>query len=497
MRPIFGLTLLALLAGCGGGDSSGTTGGPAPTPSPTVAPTPTPTQTPTQTHLNVIVLLVDDLGWRDVGFMGSPFYDTPNVDKLASEGMRFDVAYSAAPLCSPSRAALMSGMNPVSTGITDVTVGGSAAPDNSLLIPPTSSDRLQLSVDTLAERFKRGGYATMFAGKWHLGPNADYYPEKQGFDVNAGGWLVGAPNGAVKGREYFSPYQNPRLKDGPDGEFLEDRLANETINFIRAHRTQPFFVLHAFYAVHAPYNQIDPYFAAYQAKVAALPAGKEPYRIMAYGVGSKSIQNNPQYGSMVTAMDAEVGKILAELDQDNLTSKTIVVFTSDNGGLSTYDWGGTSNEPLRGGKSWLYEGGIRVPLVIKAPGVTQAGSHSSYPTTTTDLVPTLLHLANLPSTDPTFEGLDLFRSDPLPAQRDMFWHYPHYSAGSRPVGAIRSGDWKLIEFFEGNPSELYNLADDPYETHDMAAARPDVVADLHAKLVAWRAQAGAKMPTPR
>lgn len=496
MRAVLGLSLCALLMACGaGGSSSGTAGGPAPSPTP--APSSTPTPAPAPQHLNVIVFLVDDLGWRDVGFMGSTFYDTPNVDKLASEGMIFDQGYAAAPLCSPSRAALMSGMSPPATGITNVTVGGDPVPANSLLIPPASSDRMQLSVDTIAERFKRGGYATMFAGKWHLGPTSDYWPEKQGFDVNAGGYSLGAPNGAVAGREYFSPYRNPRLPDGPDGEYLEDRLANETINFIKSHRTQPFFVLHAFYSVHTKINAIDPYFAAYQAKVAALPGGTEPYRVTNYKFEVKTWQNVPDYGSMVSAMDGEVGKILAEVERDGLASNTVVVFTSDNGGLSSYGYGETSNEPLLGGKGWLYEGGIRVPLVIKAPGVTQPGSRTSYPATTVDLMPTLLHLANLPSSDPTFEGIDLFQSNPAPLQRDLFWHFPHYWAGSRPVGAIRSGDWKLIEFFEGPQSQLYNLADDPGETHDLAALRPDVVADLHARLVAWRAKTGAQMPIPR
>lgn len=498
MRALLGLSLCALLAACGaGGSSGGTAGGPAPSPTPAPSSTPTPTPAPSPGHLNVLVFLVDDLGWRDTGFMGSTFYDTPNVDKLASEGMRFNQAYAAAPLCSPSRAALMSGESPPTTGITNVTEGAYPTPTNSLLIPPASSDRLQLSVNTIAERFKQGGYATMFAGKWHLGPTGDYWPEKQGFDVNAGGWGAGAPNGAVKGREYFSPYRNPRLKDGPDGEYLEDRLANETINFIRGHQTQPFFVVHAFYSVHPVINAIDPYYATYQAKVAALPGGTEPFRVASYNIGMKAWQNLADYGSMVSAMDGEVGKILAELDQDGLTSKTIVIFTSDNGGLANYGWGTTSNEPLRGGKGWLYEGGIRVPLIIKAPGVTQAGSHTEYPATTVDLVPTLLHLANLPSTDPTFEGIDLFQSDPLPVERDLYWHFPHYWGGSRPVGAIRSGDWKLIEFFEGPRSELYNLATDPGETQDVASLRPDIVAVLHAKLEAWRAKDGALMPTAR
>ena len=440
---------------------------------------------------NVVFILADDLGYMDIGANNpKTFYETPNIDGIAAKGMRFTQGYAACPVCSPTRGSIMTGKYPPRTGITDY-IGGSRS---GKLLPASNRDRLALDETTLAEAFKAEGYATFFAGKWHLGPEG-FWPEQQGFDFNLGGTDAGGP---YKGGKYFSPYQNPRLPDGPTGEYLADRLASETVKFIAAHRDQPFFAYLSFYSVHTPLMAPEDLRKKYEAKAKSLPSngpefGKEHKNEV------RLVQNHAVYAGMIEAMDQAIGKVMAELESQGVADRTIVVFTSDNGGLSTSEGHPTSNLPLRGGKGWLYEGGIREPMIIRVPGMNKPGSICETPITSPDFYPTLLELAGLPlrpkehadgmSFAPLFKGAPLVRGP-------LFWHYPHYgNQGGAPGGAVRDGDWKLIEWYEGS-IELYNLHDDLSEQHNLAAENPAKVKDLQAKLAAWRKDVGAVMPTP-
>lgn len=441
---------------------------------------------------NVVVFLVDDLGQRDLSCYGSSFYETPNLDRLAAQGARFTDAYSACPVCSPSRAALMTGKYPQRLGITDYI--GAPQPEkwdrNTELLPAPYSERLELSETTLAETLKAAGYATMFAGKWHLGPEG-HWPEDQGFDVNKGGTNAGGPYG---GKKYFSPYGNPRLPDGPEGEHLPDRLATEVNRFIETHRDKPFFTYFSFYSVHTPLMGRPDLVEKYKEKKKRLglsaqyaPEGDREVRL---------IQEHAIYAAMVEAMDLAVGKVLAKLDELALTENTIVVFTSDNGGLSTAEGSPTSNLPLRGGKGWMYEGGIREPFIVRWPGVTKPGSTPTTPVSDIDLFPTFAAAAG--TSAPTSDGIDLkpiLLGEKTP-ERPLFWHYPHYgNQGGRPSAAIRLGDWKLIEWFESGKTGLYNLAEDLSEARDLSSEQPDRVKELLGKLHAWQKEVGAKLPS--
>ena len=447
---------------------------------------------------NVVVFLVDDLGMMDVG-ANNPrsFYETPNVDRLARHGLRLTAGYAACPVCSPTRASIQTGKYPQRVGITDYI--GAAQPEDwkrpTKLRPAPYAERLALEEPTLAEHLKQAGYATFFAGKWHLGPEG-YWPENQGYDVNKGGIDRGGPYG---GNKYFSPYGNPRLEDGPPGEHLPDRLATETVRFIEAHREAPFLAFLSFYSVHTPLMARPDLEAKYEAKKASHPA-EGPITGQEHASKVRLVQDHAIYAGMVEAMDQAVGKVLGALDRLDLAGRTIVVFTSDNGGLATSEGHPTSNLPYRAGKGWPYEGGVRVPWIVKAPGVTKAGTTADTPFSSIDLLPTILELAGLPDPEAPIDGRSLvpllkggaFDRGPI------FWHYPHYgNQGGTPCAAVRDGDWKLIEWYEGAPAELYNLRDDPGERTDLAASRPEVAADLARKLDAWRRDVGARMPTPK
>ncbi|MEA3366608.1 MAG: sulfatase, partial [Planctomycetota bacterium] len=447
---------------------------------------------------NFLFILVDDLGWKDLGCFGSTFYETPNVDRLRAGGMKFTDAYAACPVCSPTRASIMAGKYPTRTGVTDyINPAGGNQPGkwrrNTRLLPAPYTDRLAHGEVTLAEAFKQAGYATFFAGKWHLGPEG-FWPEDQGFDVNKGGIERGGPYG---GKKYFSPYGNPRLADGPPGEHLPIRLGRETADFVQAHSGGPFLAYLAFYSVHSPHMTTEELKAKYRAKQKDAPEtrwGTEGERKV------RLVQNHAVYAGMVEAMDTAVGIVLDHLDRLGLAENTIVFFMSDNGGLSTSEGHPTANLPLRAGKGWLYEGGIREPMIVRAPGLTRPGSVCTEPVTSTDFYPTMLDLAGLPARpDQHVDGVSL---RPLLEGKRMdrgpiFWHYPHYgNQGGAPGGAVRDGPWKLVEWYAGGRLELYHLRDDPGETRDLADAHPDVVKALHAKLVAWRKETGAKMPTP-
>lgn len=450
---------------------------------------------------NVLFILADDLGWKDLGCYDSSFYDTPNLDRLAATGMRFTNAYAACPVCSPTRASIMSGKYPARTATTDWF--GAPQPDTAHthrgtrfkpLLPARYTPQLPLEEVTLAEAMKEGGYRTFFAGKWHLGDEG-FFPEDQGFDVNKGGHHRGSPPGG-----YFAPYNNPKLESGPDGEHLPDRLAEETNAFIDAHKDKPFLAYLSFYSVHTPLQSRNDLKAKYEARKAKLGDvgpiwGEEPPRKV------RLVQEHAVYAGMVEAMDAAVGKVLDHLESEGLADDTIIFFMSDNGGLSTSEGHPTSNLPLRAGKGWLYEGGVREPMMIRAPGVTEPGSVCDVPVTSTDFYPTILELAGLPlrpeqhvdgiSLAPVLKGGDKLERDAI------YWHYPHYgNQGGTPGAAIREGDWKLVEFFEDRPVELYNLADDVGEETNMAADKPEKVAYLRGKLDAWQKAVGARFPTP-
>jgi arylsulfatase A-like enzyme len=451
---------------------------------------------------NFVFFLIDDLGWKDLGCYGSTFYETPNIDRLAAQGMRFTNAYAACPVCSPTRASIMTGKYPARLATTDYF--GAPQPDtvqkhwtrDKPLLPAHYEDRMPLAEVTLAEALKEGGYATFFAGKWHLGPEG-FWPEDQGFDINKGGIERGGPYG---GKRYFSPYGNPRLPDGPDGEHLPDRLATETCKFIESSQDRPFLAYLAFYSVHVPLMARADLQAKYEEKAEHVPHdgpawGKEGDRQV------RLVQDHAVYGGMVEAMDQAVGKVLTTLDRLDLARNTVVFFMSDNGGLSTSEGHPTCNLPLRAGKGWLYEGGIREPMMVRWPGVVPAGGTCDEPVISTDFYPTMLEMAGLPL-QPA-QHLDGRSMVPLLRQqagsrepRAFYWHYPHYgNQGGSPGGAVRLGDYKLIEFYEDNRVELYNLRDDLGERHDLAARTPEKAAELRRLLHEWRGQVGARMPT--
>lgn len=450
---------------------------------------------------NFVFFLVDDLGWTDLGCYGSTFYETANVDRLAAKGMRFTSAYAACPVCSPTRASIMTGKYPARLRTTDYF--GAPQPDtvdkhwtkDKPLLPARYLNRLPLEEVTIAEALKEHGYATFFAGKWHLGPEG-FWPEDQGFDVNKGGHDRGGPYG---GKRYFSPYGNPRLSDGPDGEHLPDRLATETCKFIEDHRDRSFLAYLSFYSVHTPLMSREDLKAKYEAKAKAVapdgPAwGKEGDREV------RLVQDHAIYAGMVEAMDLAVGRVLDTLDRLELARDTVVFFMSDNGGLSTSEGHPTCNLPLRAGKGWLYEGGIREPMIVRWPGVVKAGSVCDEPVTSTDFYPTMLEMAGLPpAPQQRLDGrsmVPVLRQQSPQKARALYWHYPHYgNQGGSPGGAVRLGEYKLIEFYEDSRVELYNLRDDLGEKKDLSAAMPEKAAELRRMLHEWRNDVGAAMPT--
>ncbi len=446
---------------------------------------------------NFLFVLVDDLGYMDVGCNNpNTFYETTNIDQLASEGVRFTNGYAACPVCSPTRASIMAGKYPARMATTDYF--GAAQPDkwrrNTRLLPAEYLEELPLEEVTLPEALKEGGYTTFFAGKWHLGEEG-YWPEDQGFDINKGGWSRGGPYG---GKKYFSPYGNPRLEDGPEGEHLPDRLAQETIRFIEANQDTSFLAYLSFYSVHTPLIGRPDLVEKYQLKKKQmlLPDsiwGQEGHRKV------RLVQEHAVYAAMVEAMDQAVGKVLDKLKELKLDDNTVVIFMSDNGGLSTSEGHPTSNVPLRAGKGWLYEGGIREPLIIKWPGKTKPGKVDETPVISTDFYPTILEMAGLPQKPAQHQDgvslVPLLTDGSTPKRDAIYWHYPHYgNQGGSPGAAIRQGDYKYIEFFGDKPAELYNLSADIGEQNDLAASMPDKVVAMKAHLHNWLRETGAKLP---
>lgn len=442
-----------------------------------------------------LFILVDDLGWRDLGCYGSTFYDTPHLDALAASGMRFTQGYAAHPVCSPTRAAIMTGKNPARVGITDWIPGKN--PKGRKLLGPDDLHALPLEEVTLAEALRKRGYRTFFAGKWHLGSRG-HFPEDQGFEVNKGGHHRGSPPGG-----YYSPYKNPKLEDGPEGEYLPDRLTDETLRLIESHRDEPFLAFLSFYTVHTPIQAARRHIEKYREKAAELPELEGPAQLPEHDAFTKARQDNPAYASMIHAMDENVGRLLRKLEELELDKRTVVVFTSDNGGRSTLPRRGspTSNLPLRAGKGWCYEGGVRVPLIVRAPGITEPRSACDVPVWSADLYPTLIELAGLaPLPAEHRDGLGLLpllRGGGTLPRDFLVWHYPHYHGSAwRPGSAIRAGKWKLIEFYEQGKVELYDLAEDPGERQDLARKMPAKARELRSKLSGYLRSVDAKMPRP-
>jgi arylsulfatase A-like enzyme len=458
---------------------------------------------------NVVFILVDDLGYMDIGANNpQTFYETPHVDRLAATGMRFTDGYAANPVCSPTRYSIMTGKHPSRIDATNFFAGRRAGK----FLPAPLNDRMPLEEITLAEAFQEGGYATFFAGKWHLGPDENFWPTRQGFDINRGGHRAGGP---FKAGKYFSPYANPRLSDGPKGEHLTARLAQETVDFIDQHHDQPFLAYLAFYTVHTPLMAPTDLVKKYQAKAERLGlvdrqafADEEQVWPNAQPRKVRQLQAHATYAAMVESMDTAVGHVLTKLDELNLTDNTIVCLTSDNGGLSTSEGSPTSNLPLRGGKGWLYEGGIREAFLIRAPGVTKPATTCAVPVVSTDFYPTLLELAGLPARPQQhLDGkslVKLLQGGTKLDRQSIYWHYPHYSnQGGFPGGAVRSGDWKLIERLEDGRTHLYHLADDLGERNDLAQKYPQRVSAMTSDLHRWYTEVDAKFlqakpdgPTP-
>jgi len=432
---------------------------------------------------NILFILADDLGYMDIGANNpKTFYETPNIDGLAKKGMRFTQGYAACPVCSPTRGSIMTGKYPPRFGITDF-IGGNRV---GKLKPAPNANHLALEEVTIAERLRDAGYATFFAGKWHLG-TGQYSPNAQGFGP-----------ALVDQRQFYYPPSTESPPDPRDDPKTTDRIANEAVKFIAAHRDDPFFAYLPFQAVHIPIGARADLVEKYERKRSSAPEdawGRER------DCKVRLVQNHAAYAAMLEQLDSAIGRVIEALETNGLAQRTIVVFMSDNGGLATAEGHPTSNLPLRGGKGWPYEGGIREPWIILTPGVTKPGSVCDTPAISTDFYPTLLELAGLPAfPEQHRDGVSLvtlLKGGKLGRERALFWHYPHYgNQGGAPFGTVREGDWKLIEWYEDGSHELFNLRADLGERKNLAAKRPDKVKELQAKLAAWRKEVNAVMPTP-
>ena len=436
---------------------------------------------------NVVLFLIDDLGWSDLSCMGSKLYETPQLDQMASQGMKFTHAYSACTVCSPTRAAMLTGKYPARLHVTDW-IAGHVRPHAKLQVPDWTKYLPHEEV-TLAEMLKSAGYATASIGKWHLG-GADYGPTLQGFDVNIGGNERGSPPG------YFGPFSLPSLPDVAQGESLTERLTDEAVKFIEQKKDEPFFIYFPHYTVHTPLQAKPEVVEKYRKKIQQLKLAEYDDKARPRDFGKQLPQNHPIYAAMIESMDDSVGAVLKKIDELKLADDTIVIFTGDNGGLML----ATDNRPARVGKGSAYEGGVRVPLLVRYPKKIAAGGESDAAVMTIDFVPTILELAGLPNAKHAIDGASfaklLTKNEPL-ARKELFWHYPHYHpGGATPYGAIRDGDWRLVEFYEDDRVELYNLRDDVGEQKNLAAQEPSRTAAMRERLHAWRNEVGAQMPTP-
>jgi arylsulfatase A-like enzyme len=490
--------------------------------------------------MNVVLFLVDDLGWKDVGCYGSSFYETPNIDQLAQEGVRFTNAYAACHVCSPTRASLLTGKYPATLNLTDWLTGRRDFSFQKLK-NVTINQHLPYGQNTLPKILKQHGYETAIYGKWHLGEDS-LSTQQQGFDVQLPNWNRGWPK-----EGYHFPYGMDGLETGTEGEYLTDRMTDESLKFIEKNKEKPFFLYLSHFAVHDPIEGRPDLVEKYGAKLKNSKRPIDPPYILegrpsdkpqtsrtelnqrlqdpAYQgfevfpdetVKIKQHQDNVEFAAMVESMDESMGRVLQKLKDLDLDDHTLVIFYSDNGGMSAANfWNperrvpeteldkafATSNLPLRAGKGWLYEGGIRVPLIIKWPGQGLQAMVSDVPVTSPDFLPTILDILRIEQPSIASDGLSMV---PLLKGQDkierdaIFWHFPHYSnhGMQSPGGAIRSGNYKLLEYYEDGTIQLFNLKDDIGEQHDLATSEPEKAQALLNKLRNWRKSIGAKIMDP-
>jgi arylsulfatase A-like enzyme len=500
-----------------------------------------------QKKWNVVFFLVDDLGWSDVGFQGSSFYETPNIDNFAKQGVRFSQAYAACHVCSPTRASILTGQYPARLGLTDWLPGRKNFSFQKLQNAETVQ-HLPYDIKTLPQVLKENGYATAIFGKWHLGEDSNS-TKRQGFDIHIPEWNKGWPNGT-----YFSPFDMKGLEGGVNGEYLTDRLTDEAIKWVEKNRNKPFFLYLAHFAVHDPIQGRGDLVVKYEKKRNTLakqnytpfilegnPDDANPLSgdVLSASlkdtshqgikifpdrtVKIKQRQDNPQFAAMVESMDESFGKVMARLKQLGLADNTIVIFFSDNGGMSAANFGNparkvnpcdvdkvfsTSNVPLRAGKGWLYEGGIREPLVIYWPNQGKQGIESDIPVISTDFYTTILDMLGIQKKPGGTNGIDgvsivpILKGDASGSEKlkekPLFWHFPQYSnhGAQSPGGAVRLGDYKLIEYYENNTVQLFNIKNDPGEQNDLSKSQPETVKQLRNLLHNWRKQVNAQMPAP-
>lgn len=450
---------------------------------------------------NILFIFLDDMGWKDLGCTGSTFYETPNIDRLARGGMVFPNAYAACPVCSPSRASYLTGKYPARVGVTDwIDMEGNCHPLKGRLIDAPYLKHLPKDARTLAASLHDEGYATWHVGKWHLG-GEEYYPEHFGFEKNIGGCSWGHPH-----QGYFSPYGIHTLPEGPEGEYLTDRITDEAIRLIQSGEERPFFLNLCHYAVHTPIQakqkDIDRFLQkaeAIEQHEQVLVTGEKIPAHKGQRVIRRMVQSDAAYAAMIWNLDENIGRLMQALEESGKADDTIVVFTSDNGGLATAEGSPTCNLPAREGKGWMYEGGTRVPLFVWYPKLVQANTCCRTPVTTPDFYPTFLDLIGaadkLPDDLDGVSFLPLLRGEAIP-ERPIFWHYPHYgNQGGTPGSSVVLGRYKLIEFFEDNRCELYDIETDLSERNNIASEHPEKVAVMREMLHRWQQDAGAKFPS--
>lgn len=455
-----------------------------------------------ETKPNFVFILVDDLGKEDMGIEGSTFYETPHIDSLGKRSLRFERGYSACQVCSPSRAAIQSGKTPARVGITDyIAVSRGNQPEkwkrNTKLLPAEYKSELVLDEVTIAEAVKEAGYRTFFAGKWHLGAEG-FTPEEQGYEINQGGFHWGTPPGG-----YHSPYNNSKLSDDEPGAELPLRLGRDTANFVKAKAEsgEPFFAMLSFYSVHGPIHCSEDRFKKFQAKADKMGLTKrtDPRFRFDRTKEVRQVQDHPIYAGMMAALDDAVGLVLDAIDDAGVRDNTVVIFTSDNGGVSSGDGFATACLPMRGGKGRQWEGGIRQPYYIAWPGVTDQGGTTDTLATGMDFYPTILDMAGLPlrpgqhldgvSLVPALKGGDI-------GKRSLFWHYPHYgNQGGEPSAIMMTDKWKLIHYFESGRNELYDVNADIGEENDLASENAEIVGQMEAALKKWQSEVGAEFPS--
>lgn len=447
---------------------------------------------------NILFILVDDLGYHDLSVTGSQFYETPRIDQLANQSTVFTNGYAASRVCSPSRASIMTGKFTARHGITDW-IGAKTGSiwrsrnRHDKLLPANYVDALPKDDITIAEALKKGGYKTFFAGKWHLGGEGSY-PEDHGFDINIGGIEIGSPRGG-----FFSPWNNPKLPNKQNGENLTMRLANETANFISKYKDSTFFVFLSFYAVHAPIQTIEGKWRKYREKADSIGIEETAFA-MERVLPIRQVQDNPIYAGLVETMDDAVGVVLEALEANGLSDNTIVVFTSDNGGVASGDHYATSNLPLRGGKGYQWEGGIKEPFFIKVPWLNTSGTKKDVPVIGTDFYPTLLDLADLPLIEEQHvDGISLkpiLEGENLNINRPLYWHYPHYgNQGGEPTSVIQQNGWKLIHYWEDGHKELYKLPSIEHDSLNVISKHSEIATNLSDNLMLWLKDVNAKFPT--